>query len=219
MNQSKPISQGAKDFYSQNVGNILDPKVAAEKEINEIQALLKSQEQNDHARMPERVFRFVFLPLFAGDQDWPYKGKANLAMWINFAGNSFKPVDVIDTQGNVLFTVPAISDRTGVSPVKNDPNVMNSRIRSVVKNAEMLSHVSPRDGQRYLADQLMRRTMIQQNIPTILSNVKIWNDIFKRYGRPPILELEENTQTPNDVEGQTNTSQTQGLDEGDWEPA
>lgn len=141
------------------------------------------QEDGSDVKMPERVFRFVFLPFFAtGKMDRRY-GKG-METWVSVAGGWFKPVDVYNAQGEILFTVPPIYNRNAIRTVPNS----RRGIGTIIENANLYANVNPREGQRYLEDELSRRAMTNDLSPFLHENLEVWNAIFTRYRYPKIAE-------------------------------
>lgn len=152
--------------------------------------VLRVIEDQDVPRLPERIFKEVFLPLFCGDAENPYK--ATFSTWYQFSGSPYTPVDVIDTAGRVLFRVPPILDKTAIN---SNPDVRLS-IFDVIATSEQLSKIHPNQGRVYLDVELTKRAKYI-SVPTdMLETLATWNSIFKRYDRPEIQTMaqpEENT--------------------------
>jgi hypothetical protein len=141
--------------------------------------------EEDIKRLPERVFVGVFLPVFAGDEQLHYN--VNMETWLNYAGSPYKSVHVVDRNDNILFTVPPLLNREAVNPVK--PSDYKVPISSVVTTAGQIANQSPRQGLRYLTTELTKRALIMKVPGNVLKDLAIWNSIFTRYGRLPIVEL------------------------------
>lgn len=156
--------------------------------------------QSDAARLSERVFANVFLPFFAGDPEPVYK--VSIQHWINAVGGPFNAVSVVDTAGKVLFTIPPLYDRTAVQPLSdgNGPSIAH-----VVASTTQLANVHPKQGAAYLNNELSKRALIMKVPINVLNHIDTWNEIFTRYGRPPLMETptskaESPVLTPPDAE-------------------
>lgn len=153
-------------------------------EITRIHASLQTVDQQDAVRMSERVFVNIWLPFFAGDENPTYP--VDIQHWVNFSGSPYRAVQVVDTNGALLFTVPALFDRTAVNPVSGD----HRSVAHVVRSAEQYSGVHPMQGQRYLDAELTKRALIMKVPASVMANLETWNSIFARYGRPPLIKLD-----------------------------
>lgn len=152
-------------------------------------------------RLQEYIFVNVFLPLFHGDEENIYNATMNT--WLSVAGSPFNEVDIIDNNGKILFTVPPVYNRNNVHPV--DPNIGLPSVASMVATAKQYAQMHPRQGEAYLKSELNKRAMLVENEGQHLVNLNAWNEIFKRYGRTPIMALESEQPsngsniTPDDI--------------------
>lgn len=152
-------------------------------EIKNISDSLSIMRPDNTPKLAEHIFVGVFLPLFAGDEKLQYA--ADFQMWVNnVAGGEFKEVDIVDTAGKVLFTVPALFDRTTINSITGD----GPSIAHVIVTAGQYSRIHPRQGAMYLAKELDARATILKLPANMLKHLDIWNSIFKRYNRPEIME-------------------------------
>lgn len=145
-------------------------------------------EKKNRPRIPEALFKNVFLGLFANLEN--QHPDATIENWIAIAGNPFNPVDVIDNQ-QVLFTVPAVFSKDAVVPQAMNEN--NEPIAHIVSIAEKLSLRSPIEGQNYIDNKY---SGVSERVKGKVSQVafaKEWNAIFTRYGLPPILEIDNSS--------------------------
>lgn len=154
-------------------------------EIKEIMEELDEIAETDRQRMPEEIFVAGFLPLFAGEADKVPKG-LNLTKWSNIAGGPFRQVDVIDRQGNVLFTVPALMDRSAFVSRTNDRINMGH----IAATAVQYAHQSPALARNYIDEELAKRQVLKSIPAVVMQNLETWNTIFVRYNRPPLIALE-----------------------------
>jgi hypothetical protein len=164
----------------------------------------------DIPTIQERIFVQVFLPIFAGDEVNQYKAKI-YPHWINVAGNPYRPVNVVDTQGKVLFTVPALLDRRAISPSTQTERGTTSSISHVVASASQYSAMSPIAGANYLSKELTRRALIMKVPTQVLTDLKTWNEIFVRYGRPPLAPVPSDV-APQNAAGSDPKSDTGGVE-------
>lgn len=155
--------------------------------IEMVQGALKTAESKDVPQISERIFVGIFLPLFGGDDPLPYA--VDLGTWVQrVAGTAYKAVNVIDTQGKVLFVVPPLYDRGAIDPVPAD---RGSPIAHMVASAGQLALMSPRQGSSYLNAELTKRALVMKVPTNVLAHLETWNEIFKRYGREPLIALDD----------------------------
>jgi len=186
-------------------------------EINAIRESLDRSEAETRARIPEAIFVRLWLPVFVEGQNKAYP-QADLNMWANFAGNEYREVDVIGQNGEVLYSVPPLFDRAGIKAItgKDRTRMPGGNILNVIRNAELRSRVSPKDGSNYLNAHLKQRALFMADLPpSVRQNLERWDAIFKRYGAPPVLQTEELTGSKDTVSTSAN-EQAQTND--DWEP-
>ena len=154
-------------------------------QIDTISNDLSTVAATDTPNLQERIFVNVFLPFFAGDENLMYP--ADLNMWRNVAGSPYHAVNVIDPNGQVLFTVPPIFDRKSVNPVDGT----RSSLSHVLATTSQYAAIHPNQGALYLNHELTQRAVIMKVPSAVLQEVETWNAIFVRYGRPPLKALEE----------------------------
>ena len=142
-------------------------------------------ERANRARIPENLFKNVFLGLFANLEN--QHPDATIQNWISIAGNPFAQVDVVDNDG-ILFTVPAIYDKDAVNPA-----AMNRAepLSHIVAIAQKLALRSPIEGQNYIANKYNATRETVRGKADVLSNIERWNVIFERYNLPELMALEK----------------------------
>lgn len=95
--------------------------------IDEITEAIKE----DNPKIPEPVFRELFLPAFANpDKDTKIEKDNFLSHWIGLVGGPTTEVDLVNMKGDVILTVPPIFD----SSVLNESTTTAARIKSVFLN-------------------------------------------------------------------------------------
>lgn len=169
------------DFEDERRGRLAD-------QIQMISDTLGQVAAGDRPRLAVRIFEGIFLPFFAGDEKRAYP-QANAAMWVGRVSFSpYQEVDVVDTSGEVLFTVPPLLDRRAVdSKVNNE----GAGVAHIVASAQQYALLSPRAGSNYLQSELTRKALIMKVPANVLGHLQRWNEIFERFGRPLLLPLDE----------------------------
>lgn len=169
--------------------NMREQKIA--EEIQNITRDLETVSSRDIRNIPERVFREVFLPMFAGKEDLVYP--ASTRIWANIAGSYFSRVNVINERNEILFTVPALMNNSAVNPVSSE----EIPVSHVVATAKQYAFMHPAQGSQYLDDQLTKRSLLMRVPNNVLEDIETWNKIFERYGYPIITEVKDLQQKTN----------------------
>ncbi len=145
--------------------------------------------------LPEAVFVNLFLPFFAKDENPEHK--VTLKDWFaaivrhsdpsKIDGQAFLSVDIVDTAGKVLFTVPPALDHDAINSISEG----ETSLKHVVISFQQYNNVHPAQGKVYLETQLARRKLIQHTPVRIIEQLRQWDAIYKRYGRPTLLREED----------------------------
>lgn len=160
-------------------------------------ALLKIEEFN-RSKIPEDLFKGVFLALFANlEHQHP---QATIENWIGIAGSPFNAVDVV-SNNKVIFTVPPIFSKDVIKPQELN---RGEPLSHVVAIAEKLSMRSPIEGQNYIDNKYASASRRIQGSVNRMAYANEWNAILKRYGLPEMVKLDEKqevkaTNTQNDI--------------------
>jgi hypothetical protein len=166
------------------------------------------------AYFPEQLFVQHFLPLFA-DEVKP-TSEVNIQTWIvKVAGSESTPVDIVDPEGKVLFTVPPVFDHSVLEQSKPGGMSMTRVERQYSRLKEVDAHAS----QQFLSKTLQSMHIKDKPTEEVYANMRIWNDIFKRYGKEEkiinLLNLENDPNKDKDL-GIAGTSST-ASDVSDYE--
>lgn len=189
-----------------------------DRDLDAVVEMLQMKEDVPNARIPEDIFRRAYLPMFAGipEEKWPVAG-ITLNNWYGVSGGPHFEVDVIDTKGNVLFTVPPIvpppstramakfaEDGHGVGSAFNKAREVgrNIPIEGEIIARQEVQRIQPRFSRRYENDYRMRWAPIF-GYYGFLSNVKPTIDVASYYyGSREEAIKETNTGTSADVVSQ-----------------
>lgn len=148
---------------------------------------LVDQISTPRCKIPEPVFREIFLPYFMGEK-LPDADHTPFAHWIGLVGSASEPADVVNVKGETLFEVPPLYDSSVIDPTKKNAEAHDfATIFSVYQDE---SKVHPVYGQRYLVDQLTKKASVglPENNET---HHYSWLPALKHYN----LVKEENGQT------------------------
>lgn len=223
-----PVPAFAQAWLSQNVE--FDENKKSGDFIREIADQLQPALDEMRPRLEEVKFKYVFLPWFAGDEELQYFktdrfGKAHdkaVAMWLGIASGgmgglngAFNEVDIVDDKtGEILFTVPPLCDRSAVIPALKDGKT--GTIYNMVMTMQNLRNVSAAHAKHFFEHEVSKRAQGMFKPDNILKFVRTWNEIFTRYGRPPLLELSAQT-NPQGTEGNNNGANAVSQSDDDWE--
>lgn len=130
------------------------------------------------SQFPEELFIEHFLPLFA-DEIKPTP-ELNVRTWIDkVAGGETVPVEIIDSEGKVLFTVPAMFDTSVLE--QGRPGGMS--MTRVERHYSRLKEVDASASQTFLSRTLQSMHIKQKPTEEVYANMRTWNEIFTRYGK------------------------------------
>ena len=175
--------------------NAEDQRKMVADEIAEIhQAVVGEAASGTMTDIPERVFQYVFLPMFAGKPS--QSPNATPEKWLALVGGPFRSARVVDAQGKELFIVPPWSDSRIIQVV----NAAASSMDHVTKTSHQMHDANPHGSQSYLFEKLRARAMPSDQLPeSVLEYVRQWNAIFTRYGEAPLVPLDDAPETKADA--------------------
>ena len=151
----------------------------ASREKDKIDQIFDSMKiiESEKSRLPEHIFVSYFLPFFIGQRQVDEKNNYP-AQWISIAGSPTSEVDVIDSSGTVLYTVPAFFNTKKNNPVGERGNL---NFNALISAAELLKSRSPIESNNTV-NQLYQAKMskyINTNIDS--EDAKKWKFIFDKY--------------------------------------
>lgn len=137
------------DKFTEQISKI---DLAHEKEfINDLLAAVETPK----TKIPEPVFREIFLPYFIGEKA-PSRSEDAIAHWIGLVGSASEAAEVVNVKGEVLFEVPPMYDTTRVNTVKDDSDKSSLGNIFTVYAEQAVVHRAL--GNRYLAEELAKKT-------------------------------------------------------------
>lgn len=164
----------SEDKVSKAIANNLKKQVA--EQTNDIYNSLVGTKEN--SQLPEDIFKQYFLPHFSGQA--PISSKPQIvAEWIGIAGTPASEVDVIDTAGHVLFTVPSLFDSSIIDTVKRDPG---NSISDIYSQYDLKTNNIPSVANNFLNKELSKKLSIVDTTVKHEDVTNQWNSIFDRYG-------------------------------------
>lgn len=170
--KANPMSKEDDDRYEETIMR------GFEEEAISIQRI----EEDSTNTIPEVNFVQVFLPFFAGDESNPYN--VDLSNWLTVAGSPYRPVNIANERGEVIYQVPAIIQSNTLSPKEHSPQ---GSIFELLANTNQMTAISPRRGAAYFKEHLSRvhDGLVDKTVDA--EAIRKWNAIFTRYGREPII--------------------------------
>lgn len=145
-------------------------------------------------KVPEPVFREIFLPYFTGEKQ-PSKEMDAFSHWMGLVGSPTSAAEVVDHKGDVLFTVPPMVDTSRLDPAKRGERDVN--FGKVFEVFEEESKVHPAMGKRWLAEQLAKKS--QNIMGSDAPSKHSWVPVLKYYDLLPVDgEAKATTATPGD---------------------
>ena len=149
--------------------------------LNEVEEDARDLRNLPHPSIPEEMFRKIYLPMFAGVEEEKRVIKVDYHSWMGVSGDHRTPVDVVDTQGKVLFTVPPIFPDTTQS-LKIQPPARDGRSFQMVQQyAGEVARNFPQQGAVVLQagrEALMPKTELTQ----VEEYMLLWAPMLGFYG-------------------------------------
>lgn len=178
------MSENLKDIADKFTEQISKINMEGEREfINELMDAIETPK----VKIPEPVFREIFLPYFTGEKK-ATKSEEAVAHWVGLVGSATESAEVVSVKGEVLFEVPPMYDSDKINTVKKETDMTN--LGSIFSNYAEQAVVHQALGQRYLAEELAKKT---QYIEPNKDTGKSWEPVLKYYGL--IKQEEEKVKT------------------------
>lgn len=142
----------------------------------------------DLAKLPETIFKSVFLPVFNGTRALTETDDV-LKSWVGIAGAPGKEVQITDNTGKGLFKVPPLFDSSFIDSGNNNKGEQLSRLMS---GYDLHRNVLPLLGDNFLNKELPGRVanLVNPSTPN-KEHEQRWQAIFDRYVSPEQLKLKQ----------------------------
>lgn len=131
--------------------------------------------QEPPVKIPEAVFREIFLPYFIGSKI-PDANSNPVAHWAGLVGGATEPADVIDVKGDVIYRVPPLYDTARIDAGKADKGLGFAAIFETYRDQ---ASVHAALGINYLIEQLTNKA--DKNLPSGTGEDKGWETILRHY--------------------------------------
>ena len=180
-----PVQEQA-ELLAQQSAN--EAYLAFEEMMPEFQAAMAKAEQEAKPEVHYLMFREVFLPWFAGDENRKYP-TVNITHWLSISGNVFQAVDIVDDAGNVIMEVPPYFDRdvlriTDPMGLHRDETGKEHRLLHVWHVVASLRDRAPNQADRILIEEIKDRLQAVGVEQKTIAYAERWNRIYEYYGRP-----------------------------------
>lgn len=127
-------------------------------------------------KIPEPVFREIFLPYFSGEKK-PTEENPVMANWLGLVGGGTSEAEVVNTQGETLFVVPALYDSSTIPSGHKSRKGTNFFTIFTEFQEEAKKH--PDLGRNYLIDELSQKA--DAVLPDNTKKANGWIPILKHY--------------------------------------
>lgn len=181
-------------------------------DITGIAAKLRGAEAR--ATFPESLFVTHFLPLFTGEVK--QNDVININTWIEkVAGGDHVPVDLVDKDGKVIFTIPPMFDQSILDQSKNGGQTMTR----IERQYSRLKEFDAAGSQVFLHKTLSGMHIKEKPTEEVYKNIATWNAIFTHYGKQDkIIHLLDPNNDPNkDRDSVGSGAKPSSADVGDYE--
>lgn len=155
--------------------------------INEVHSALESISTNMRTRIREDFFVNELLPFACGERGSDNDLSEFRKRFIDIVAHPNTSVDVISTEGVVLFTLPPLVNTNFIQPNLEGTDVSYGEI---VKYGALLGNQTPYAQTNYIVSALGGKgdeLVSQEDIYGTNENQSIWIQIFKRYGKTNAL--------------------------------
>lgn len=149
---------------------------------NEDFEALEALGKEENARMSEKDFVQRLLPHLI-PPEVAEKRPRDLTIWVAAAGNPQRLIDVLDTKGNVLFTVPPILSRSPTSIPEKETNPDHDLGEvSAIYDARIGTEPAHVVNDWYFHSLVQRSYSPEQSL--IYLYARMWITIYRRYNIP-----------------------------------
>lgn len=142
-------------------------------------------ENNNLRKIPEGMFKELFLPMFSSKEN--YVGTDLYNKWIALAGGEHNPVEVYDTDGTLVFIVPQMIDTAIIDPIVTSHGSSHSLKLLIDQSIQETGGGNPlAHAKLYSALKDMHFFNGEVFMKSALKGIEAWNKIFSYYGLPLI---------------------------------
>lgn len=134
-----------------------------------------------NAQLPENIFIEYFLDFFRNYNTGDLNEPLNLK-WIELSGSVYNEVDILNAEGDVIYTVPPLMARADL----DGKPIEDFNFSKMVGEYNLRSNRLQTDAQNFLNNQLngLDTQISSDHIPSIAAR---WNQVFSRYATNTVL--------------------------------
>lgn len=132
--------------------------------------------QTPPKQIPEPVFKEIFMPYLIGDKV-PTAENDVIAHWVGLVGSAVDPAEIINTKGDVLFTVPPVYDTSDLTTVRSEKGMA---FATIFEHYQDQSKIHGAIGKRFLVEELSNKAAL--DIPPSPAEGRGWLPALEYYG-------------------------------------
>jgi hypothetical protein len=192
---NKLMQAAALDRINQRNQLVIQKGDAAFKQTGTLEKQIAEFVKADHNQVKEADFVLYFLPFFAKDPA-PQVHGVTIMHWVGATGDMMKPVDVINSRGNVIvmkdgvsLTIPAIYNRDAVRAMYARQGGNNAATGQIIEEAKRYENMGEQTVQQVLGKYLSQKAKAAKVPGVALQVAQQWNRIMAHYGREPLYPL------------------------------
>lgn len=130
-------------------------------------------------KLPESIFVEYFLPYFKGEVTDPVVAADLRKNWITLARHPMGEVNIINDQGEIIFTTPSIAYTKMFDPTKSD---INGSFKDLLLMTNQINVSNPIRAKQYLENNMATKFKAMRIKGHVLTKEEQrWLEIFKRY--------------------------------------
>ena len=130
-------------------------------------------------KLPESIFVEYFLPYFKGEVTDPVAAADLRKNWITLARHPMGEVNIINDQGEIIFTTPSIAYTRMFDPTKSD---INGSFKDLLLMTNQINVSNPIRAKQYLENNMATKFNAMRIKGHVLTKEEQrWLEIFKRY--------------------------------------
>lgn len=130
-------------------------------------------------KLPESIFIEYFLPYFKGEVTDPATAAELRKNWITLARHPMGEVNIINDQGEIIFSTPSIAYTKMFDPTKSD---INGSFKDLLLMTNQINVSNPIRAKQYLENNMATKFNAMRIKGHVLTKEEQrWLEIFKRY--------------------------------------
>ena len=130
-------------------------------------------------KLPESIFIEYFLPYFKGEVTDPATAVELRKKWITLARHPMGEVNIINDQGEIIFSIPSIAYTKMFDPTKSD---INGSFKDLLLMTNQINVSNPIRAKQYLENNMATKFNAMRIKGHVLTKEEQrWLEIFKRY--------------------------------------